>query len=955
VPKTKHNRNKPVTYILHFRRYFAKKLNQMKFKLIFLTLFITAVSFAQNKGTIAGILTDKNANNQSLPFANILIKGTSIGTNTDIDGKYSITAAPGNYTIQFSFVGYESVEVPVTVIANETVTINQALGSAGYKLEDVVVRATAPNREKETALLLDQKNAVVFKQSIGAQEMARKGVSDVEEGLTKITGISKVESRGLFVRGLEDRYNNLLINDLQAPSNSPFTKIIPLDLFPTDIVGVLNVYKTFNPNISGDFAGATVNIETVQAKSITKINIGTGFTTANNGSDFLIHSDVNNTAGFLGLNGKDRQLSNEFGNVPTGKKLTPAGYNDAYQDNTWNVDKTSSPLNTSIGFIHAEKFTLNNDAKLNYTLSLNADNKYIIRKGVDRTFILGAGDYDNNLNKESYSYQTTASALIGINYKAKRFDIGLNSFYLRSTDSKIQDQLGYTNNQSTNPNILIRTNQFDQSDYLNTQLLGNVKLTSDEKHSLKLGGSFVKTAYEQPDRKFIIGEKVSETEINTSYGGNHLNRQYLDIKGNYYFSGLFEYNFKFDEKENGKSNRITAGYNVFVNDLRSTYRIFSGLRSVNKNYTAPLNTINQFIVDDINNGIIAVREESNADYKVKLNQLVNAGYVNLLYNIGDKFEINGGIRVENSDRLIDYRSIGQIINGPYQKIEDQKLDVLPSINAKYTLTESSNLRFNGSKTITRPVTMELLPIQYVSPDGKSILGNPNLKNSDNFNFDVKYELFPKNNEIIAAGLFGKQIQNPIERVFIAGAGGSGQLMTYQNSKEAFLYGAEIELLLQLERLSPVLSDFSFGMNTSLMKTDVKVNFGGSSLENNSSRKLQGASEWIINSDLKYDFEFNEIMKNSISLVYGVYGPRIFAVGSAGMDNIYEKPFHKLDFVWSSKISKNIDLKFAVDNLLNPLYKMELGKDNKFIINESSLLLESFKRGRGFSLNLSYTF
>jgi outer membrane receptor protein involved in Fe transport len=251
--------------------------------------------------------------------------------------------------------------------------------------------------------------------------------------------------------------------------------------------------------------------------------------------------------------------------------------------------------------------------------------------------------------------------------------------------------------------------------------------------------------------------------------------------------------------------------------------------------------------------------------------------------------------------------------------------------------------------------MELLPIQYVSPDGKSILGNPNLKNSDNFNFDMKYELFPKNNEIIAAGLFAKQIQNPIERVFIAGAGGSGQLMTYQNSKEAFLYGAEIELLLQLERLSPVLSDFSFGMNTSLMKTDVKVNFGGSSLENNSSRKLQGASEWIINSDLKYDFEFNEIMKNSISLVYGVYGPRIFAVGSAGMDNIYEKPFHKLDFVWSSKISKNIDLKFAVDNLLNPLYKMELGKDNKFIINESSLLLESFKRGRGFSLNLSYTF
>jgi hypothetical protein len=68
--------------------------------------------------------------------------------------------------------------------------------------------------------------------------MSRKGVSDVEEGLTKITGITKVGSRGLFVRGLEDRYNNLLINDLSVPSNNPFSKIIPLDLFPTDIVGV---------------------------------------------------------------------------------------------------------------------------------------------------------------------------------------------------------------------------------------------------------------------------------------------------------------------------------------------------------------------------------------------------------------------------------------------------------------------------------------------------------------------------------------------------------------------------------------------------------------------------------------------------------------------------------------------------------------------------------------------
>ena len=926
----------------------------MKLKLLFFTLLLTGISFSQNKGTVTGMLTDKDANNQSLPFANVFIKGTTNGTNTDIDGKYSIAAAPGNYIIQFSFVGYESVEVPVTIVANEIVTINQALGSAGYKLEDVIVRA-AVNREKETALLLDQKQAVVIKQSIGAQEMARKGISDVEEGLTKITGITKVDGRGLFIRGLEDRYNNLLINDLQSPSNSPFKKIIPLDLFPTDVVGVLNIYKTFNPNISGDFAGATVNIETPQAKNITKLNIGFGYTTNNNLKDFLISDDSNSTKGTLGLIGKDRALPSIFGSVPSGQRLSPAEHENGFGNKSWDVNSTQSPLNSSIGFLHAQKFSLKNEKNISYIMSFNFDNKYTFREGVDRTFNLGQGNFDNNLYNTQYSYFTTFSGLAGMKYKTNRFNLNFNTFLIKATESKIQDQLGYTNSLANQTNNLIRLNQYEESNYWNTQLYGDYKLSEDGKHSLKAGGSYIKTSFQQPDRKFITGIKVNENDINMSYGGNNLNRQFLDVKGNFYYSSLLEYNLKFGNQED--SNTLSVGYNSSLNDMESSYRFFSGRRSIEKNYTADLNTISQNINQDINNGIVYVQEESNGDYKFKLNQFINAGYFNLFMNLGEKWDLNAGIRAENSTRVIKYRNQGDVFGSAFRKKTDDKLDILPSVNAKRILSENSNLRLSLAKTITRPVAMELLPINYINPDGTSESGNSDLKDSENYNADFKYELFPNNKELFAVGVFGKVINNPIERVFKPTANSGGQITTFKNSEQAVIYGAEIEMLLQLSRINESLSNFSFGLNTSLMSTDVKVNptKQGNELENSTNRKLQGASSWLINSDLKYDFVLRKDWKNSMTLVYNVYGDRIFAVGSSGIDHIYEKSFSKLDFIWTSSLSKNVELKFGVDNILNPSYKKELGSKSTINITEDSLVLREFKKGVGFSVNIGYTF
>ncbi|CAM4423018.1 TonB-dependent receptor [Flavobacterium terrigena] len=924
----------------------------MKLKFLFFGLLFTIISFAQNTAKVSGIITDKDSK-QPVSFASISLKGIMTNTESDINGNYEIAMKPGSYTLVYAFIGYKTFEKQVTVADNETLNLNVALQENSNSIEGIVITGTT-NKTKETALLKEQQKAVEIKQSIGAQEMSRKGISDVEEGLTKVTGITKVESRGLFVRGLEDRYNNLLVNDLQAPSNSPFKKIIPLDLFPTDIVGVLGVYKTFNPNISGDFAGATINIETSEAiKSQTKLSVGFGYTTGNNGEDFLMSEDANTTQGALGILKKDRALPGVFGSVPSANSLTSTEYAATHKQNSWNVDKVGSPMNTNISLLHSEKFKVGDGNNLSYILSLNTENKYVIRKGVERYFEAGDGAYTKNVQNSEYKYQTASSALVGIKYKGSRGSIGVTSFYLRSTESLINDQIGVLNYATTNPNRWLRINQFEQSDYFNNQILANYNLTKNEKHSIKAGFSYVKTAFGQPDRKSIVGNRVNDTDISITYGGNNLNRQYLDVKGNYYMSGLFEYNMKFGKEVNNKTNKLSVGYNSFRNNLYSTYRFVANLKT-SPVFTTNLNDINDVIASDVANGNIKFQEESNPDYKVKLDHFVNAGYVNLFLNFGEKFEVNAGVRFENSDRTIKYRSLGApAFDDPYQKVIENKLDILPSINTKYTVNDDSNMRLAVSKTITRPVTMEKLPITYVNPDGSSVIGNKDLKDSENINVDLKYELFTDKKDMLALGVFGKNITKPIERVFIATGG--AQTTSFQNSKTAVLFGAELEFIFQLERISKQLENISWGFNSSIMKTKVNVDLVTNSIENSSTRNLQGASNWLVNSDLKYEFDFSKEVKNTATLVYGVYGKRIYAVGTAGLDHVYEKPFSKLDFVWNTKLSKNLDVKFSVDNILNPTYQLELGDESTTQINESSLIMKDYKRGVGFSLNIGYTF
>ena len=124
--------------------------------LIFSLIFITFSS--QSK--ITGKVIDEEFN-ETMPFANVLVKGTNNGVTTDFDGNYSITVQPGTYTLVFSFVGYRTKELTnIKVGQNDIKEINVNLSSSSVGLEEVIISVSV-QKNTEEALLMMQKKCMI--------------------------------------------------------------------------------------------------------------------------------------------------------------------------------------------------------------------------------------------------------------------------------------------------------------------------------------------------------------------------------------------------------------------------------------------------------------------------------------------------------------------------------------------------------------------------------------------------------------------------------------------------------------------------------------------------------------------------------------------------------------------------------------------------------------------------
>jgi len=662
-------------------------------KIFLLISLFTSIAFSQDKVQISGKVLDGEMDNEPLLGATVIIKGTTIGVQTDFDGNYILEIPPGSYTLEYSYVGYTSMKEDITIY--ESTTINKTLKANSL---DQVIIVSETNKEKENSLLIAQKKAVEIKQQIGAQELAKKGVSDLATAVTKASGVSKQEgSNAIFIRGLGDRYNSTTLNGLPLPSNTASNKNISLDIFTTDIVAFIDISKTYNNKIYGDFGGANVNIvsKNHRGKGSLKIGYGSGYNSnAINTSNFYLQEGPI-YSGFYNKKQPNNPLS---------------GYNF-----TTSLDReTASPFNQNFSLTGGIKFNLGKSRRLNIFATASFTNGFKQKEGISKGNIDTFGVARSDYTFESYTYNTNTTGMANIAFKANNNNtIKFNSLLINSTDQNLTDYYGVidTFDNAENGGGFIRRSTFNRTLLLVNQLLG--KHTFNEKTNLNWGLGYNTVNNSTPDRRqvmlvprdnsnpFISPKTVSDISDSNSH------RYFEELNENEFVINIASSYQLSKNKEDNYKGKITLGYSGRLKTVALEATQFNF--AINRNATQPNVTINNldayFNQQNLNSGLFTIKTFRGglgtpnvlAPQTYDGTQTINSGFASFQYKVSPKLTTIIGVRAEQIIQDIEWVTS---LNPEGDKNSLDEIQIMPSTTLKYELTEKQNLKFAGSKSYT---------------------------------------------------------------------------------------------------------------------------------------------------------------------------------------------------------------------------------------------------------------
>ncbi len=967
-----------------------------KFTLLFLFV-LSAISIQAQTGRLSGTVLDAKTG-ETLPGATILIEGTTKGAAADFDGKFSINNVPvGKVNLIVSFISYTTKKIQgVEVKANEVTDVNVLLEtSASTELQEVEVVVTL-NKENNTALVLQQKNASSVSDGVSAETIKRTSDRNTSDVLKRVSGVTIQDDKFVVVRGLNERYNTSYLNGAPLPSTEPDRKAFAFDLFPANMLDNIVVYKTATPDMPSEFAGGIVQVNTksIPEKNFISLSGGIGFNSITTGKTKTVYEGgkLDN----LGFDDGSRDLPSAI--PPTSDKSTWISNKDQAamaknMPNDWAYSYGKFSPNLSGQFATGYNIKRKERDFLGVIFGLsyyNVNNLYDVKRTeYEELSISGDNlvlkpkeqEYNNTVN------QTLAStgAILNLALKLNENNtISSKTLFSGMADNKFITSKG-TNNFNEQNVIQDRINirYFSANRILTSQLIGDHFLPESKfKISWNAGLSKInrtvpalrfdaygKYSYvnppsdpsESPNLKDTVYSAYISSSVGPDYAGfrvySELEEQLLGGRLDLSRLVKFSTNTKVDFKIGGllqnrkrQFNIRSFGYDKYNQSSQSIYFSDSLL------YLQPdqlFSEQNMGVTPDGKGGLKLVESTKPDDnYSASSNLIATYGMAEFKYR--EKLRVIAGAR---------YESYFQEVNVAYFKNRDSVFvnstvnDLLPSLNIIYNLNEKMGVRLAYYKTLNRAEFRELAVTNWYDPETRlSIAGNANLERCFIQNFDARFEVYPGRGQLFTVSGFYKYFDKPIEKYMFPG---NAIQMYYKNANFAHVYGAEMEYRLNIGAILkkdsiPFLSNLVWFSNLALIQSEVNVKGIDENVPD--TRPMQGQAPYILNTGLSYIDNKNHF---SVTAMLNRVGHRLYLVGSNIIPNRWENPRTVVDLQLTKSLFHNkLELRFNIRDLLHQdwiiYYKGTNRESNKYQEDVDYL---NFVRNYGstYSFVLSYKF
>lgn len=968
-------------------------------KYLAIFIFIVAsVGVSAQTGRISGTILDSKTG-ETLPGATIFIEGTQRGASADFDGKFSINNVPvGKVTLVVNYISYTTKKISdVTVKANDPTDVNIQLDPSGSgDLAEVEVVVTL-NKENNTALVLQQKNATSVSDGISAETIKRTPDRNTSDVLKRVSGVTIQDDKFVVVRGLNERYNASYLNNSPLPSTEPDRKAFAFDLFPANMLDNIVVNKTATPDMPSEFAGGIVQVNTksIPEKNFVSFSGSLGYNTITTGKDKIIYDG--GKLDKLGFDDGSRDLPAgvpsltdklTWSSTPDQAKVAQEFNNDwAYSQSKFSPN-SSAQFATGYNFKRKEKDFLGVIFSLGYNNTQNLYNQ--TRTEYDELSISGNNavrkpidqEYTNKVNQT----QTSTGALLNLSCKLNdNNSISLKNLLSGSADNKFITSTGTNNYQEEN--IIrdrINTRYFSANRIFSSQL-NTEHLIPIAKLKVTFNAAYSAIQRSVPNLRFSAYGKYDRIrDFDPSEGPNLKDTVYKAYVANSSSTGPDYAGFRVYSKLNEviKSSKLDLSRLVRIHEnLKIDFKIGGfyqdrarqfdmrrfGLQQYSSFQGQPVYFSDSLLYlpeDQIfaeqnmgvtPNGVGGFKavEDTKLDDNYYATSRLYAGYGMGEIKISDKIRVIGGVRYESySQKLtVKYPTLDSVY------LENTVNDLLPSVNFIYNMTEKLGIRLAYYKTLNRAEFRELAGANWYEPETRlSNAGNPDLVRCTIQNFDARFEIYPGRGQLFTVSGFYKYFKNPIERYMYPG---NAIQVYYKNANSAVVYGGEMEYRINIGAILKkdsvkFLNNLSLFSNLSLIKSEVDVKGIDENVPD--TRAMQGQAPYIINAGISYiDNEKNYSLTAMVNRV----GQRIYIVGSNIVANRWENPRTVLDLQATKSFFKNkLELRFNIKDLLHQdwiiYYKGTDRKSNAYKPGDDYL---NFQRNFGtvYSFVVTYKF